>query len=167
MNKINSKFQIPNSKFGFTLIELLVVISIIGILSTLLMANVGGVRERARDAQRKSDINQIQKALEMYKNSRKPPVYPAGNTIDALTTPLTGGDFMKKVPHDPKCTYNTVSEAWECGGWPDYGYVLDTTDSLKYTLTFCLENKSDQQKDDPLVACGPDGKGATFSRREP
>lgn len=155
-------------KQGFTLIELLVVISIIGILSTLLMANVGGVRERARDAQRKNDINQVQKALEMYKNSQKPPVYPDSG-LDDLIAALTDGDFMKKVPHDPK--YNSTCEE-NC--WPDYDYVLDDEDSLKYTLTACLENKSDQQKDavdtSPAAcvsACQTPGLGVCFSRTEP
>ena len=53
---------------GFTLIELLVVISVIGVLTSLVIMNVMGVRERVRDSQRKSDLNQISKALEMYYN---------------------------------------------------------------------------------------------------
>ena len=150
-------------KLGFTLIELLVVISIIGILSTLLMANVGGVRERARDAQRKSDINQIQKALEMYKNSQKPPVYPDSGLDDHLIPALTGGDFMKKEPHDPKCSYNSTDLVWECGVWPDYDYVLDDEDSLKYTIVACLENASDPQKD-LTNTCST---GYSFTRTEP
>lgn len=147
---------------GFTLIELLVVISIIGILSTLLMANVGGVRERARDVQRKSDINQIQKALEMYKNSRKPPSYP--NDPSDLTA-----EQIKTLPHDPKCGWDSTNEVCTTN-WPDYDYTIDpgsTGDTLTYQIVACLENKSDQQKDSPLVDCGPDDKGATFTRYEP
>jgi len=129
---------------GFTLIELLVVISIIGILSTLLMANVGGVRERARDAQRKNDINQVQKALEMYKNSQKPPVYP-NDGMSVLTSALTTGDFMKTVPHDPKYVSTCTVDCW-----PDYYYDNDpesSGDKLTYKIVACLENASDQQKD--------------------
>lgn len=138
-----------NSKnSGFTLIELLVVISIIGILATLLLANVAGVRERARDAQRKSDVNQIQKALEMYKNSLTTPSYPASG-LSNLATALEGGSnpTMKKVPHDPKCRWIASSSTWDCTGWLDYSYTRDATDNLKYTLWVCLENKSDPQKD--------------------
>jgi general secretion pathway protein G len=61
-------------KKGFTLIELLVVIAIIGMLSALLVPNFMGARERARDAQRKSDLKQIQKALEMYRQDQNPPL---------------------------------------------------------------------------------------------
>ena len=53
---------------GFTLVELLIVIAIIGVLSALLMANFIGVRQRARDAQRKSDLRQMQSALELYRS---------------------------------------------------------------------------------------------------
>ena len=57
---------------GFTLIELLVVIAIIGILSSIVLVSMNGVREQARDARRKNDINQIEKALWLY-------YYGAGN----------------------------------------------------------------------------------------
>jgi len=45
---------------GFTLVELLVVIVIISVLAGLLVSNFIGVRLRGRDAQRKSDLAQIQ-----------------------------------------------------------------------------------------------------------
>ena len=60
--------KILGLKKGFTLVELLIVVAIIGILSTLLMANFIGVRQRARDAQRKADLRQIQSALELYRS---------------------------------------------------------------------------------------------------
>ena len=137
---------------GFTLIELLVVISIIGILATLLIANIGGVRERARDARRKSDLNQIQKALELYKNSQKPPEYSEATDIEGLATDLQP-DYIQEVPHDPKCSYNSTDDLWECTGWLDYSYTPDGTDSLKYTLWTCLENRSDQQQDTDQSGC--------------
>jgi prepilin-type N-terminal cleavage/methylation domain-containing protein len=157
---------IRQKKFGFTLIELLVVISIIGILATLLIANIGGVRERARDARRKSDLNQIQKALEMYKNSQKPPEYSDATTVEGLAADLEP-DYMQEVPHDPKCSYNSTSGDWECtGDWPDYGYTLDpggSGDNLTYKLVVCLENASDQQKDSTNTC----STGYSLTRTEP
>ena len=54
---------------GFTLIELLVVISIIGLLSSVVLASLNTARAKSRDARRISDIRQIRNALELYKDS--------------------------------------------------------------------------------------------------
>lgn len=51
---------------GFTLIELLVVISIIGLLSSVVLASVSASRASARDAERIANLKQIQNALELY-----------------------------------------------------------------------------------------------------
>jgi len=55
-----------SKKKGFTLIELLVVIAIIGLLSTIVIVSLNSARAKARDAKRKTDLKQIQVALEMY-----------------------------------------------------------------------------------------------------
>jgi prepilin-type N-terminal cleavage/methylation domain-containing protein len=161
----------PALKIGFTLIELLVVISIIGVLATLLLANVSGVRERGRDAQRKSDINQIQKALEIYKASLSAPAYPATG-FAALATTVENSSAMQKVPHDPKCGWDGASCT---SSWPDYLFIKPSadgdSDTLTYDLVACLENKSDASKDldqtGCFAACKTDAGGVCFSRREP
>lgn len=53
---------------GFTLIEILVVIAIMGILSSIMFVTLNQARSKGRDAKRKSDIAQVQKALELYAN---------------------------------------------------------------------------------------------------
>lgn len=52
---------------GFTLIEVLVVVAIIGILSALIYSGFSTVRQSARDQQRKTDLKEMQLAIERYK----------------------------------------------------------------------------------------------------
>ncbi len=60
MSKTKTKQQ------GFTLIELLIVIAIIGILASVVLVNLNSARTKARDARRKSDLQQIILAMEDY-----------------------------------------------------------------------------------------------------
>jgi len=128
---------------GFTLIELLVVIAIIGILATLLIANINASRSRARDAQRKADLRNIQTALRLYFNDYG--VYPdsSGGVIYGCGA---GGDaacdwgsnfiaqqtYMSVLPEDPL---------------PDrsYNYTRDPVLTDTYQLSTCLENASDDR----------------------
>lgn len=137
---------------GFTLIELLIVISIIGVLSALLLSNMQNARARARDAQRKNDLKQVQKAIEMYRQDQN--TVPADGW-SALTTALEGdGVQMKEVPVDPL----------DSGGYSyDYNYV----DTYEYTLIACLENASDLDADDPINPGGSSCTNASYTLTEP
>lgn len=127
----NSKLKIQQYAKGFTLIELLIVVAIIGVLATFLMTNFIGVRQRSRDAQRKSDIRQLQSALEMYRADQG--IYPADlpNCGSSLTT---GSQvYMQTIPCDPTNSYN--------GG----NYYYDSNSGVNYCLVGCLENGADSQ----------------------
>ena len=75
---------------GFTLIELLVVISIIGLLASVVMASVNGVRSKGRWARMVSDFNQIGKAAELFVANEN--LYPcdAPPGYDGASTPAAG-----------------------------------------------------------------------------
>ena len=81
---------------GFTLTELLVAIAIIGILSAMVLTSMSGVRERAKDGRRISDLKQIQLALELYYDVNSS--YPAG-----IYTGVPLADFLK-ISKDPDGT---------------------------------------------------------------
>lgn len=125
---------------GFTLIEILVVIAIIGTLSALLLPNFMDARARARDAQRKSDLNQIQKALEMYKNDQVNQSYPDKDKLPAagLAFSSASGVYMKAVPKDPLSTDSTpIAYLYTpVGVGPVY---------VDYILCACLENIADTE----------------------
>lgn len=108
-------------KEGFTLVELLVVIAIIGILATLLILQLGVARQRARDAQRISHINQVRTALEFYYDANDG--YPASGDLAGVAIYLQGS----RLPVDPT-TGN------------DYGYLQIST--VKYHLWSELEQKT-------------------------
>jgi general secretion pathway protein G len=61
---------------GFTLIEILVAIAVIAVMASVVIANMGQGSAQSRDAERLSDIRNIESALERYRlqNGR----YPAG-----------------------------------------------------------------------------------------
>ncbi len=84
--------MIRNSKKGFTLIELLVVISIIGMLSSVVLASLNSSRVKGRDAKRISDIRQIRNALELHRDVVG--YYPS--TLTALTP-----TYIKTISPDP------------------------------------------------------------------
>ena len=75
---------------GFSLIEFLVVISIIGVLTTVLVMNFVGSRERARDAQKIQNLHSLKSALRMYYNDNQG--YPVSTgSIGPMQTALVTG----------------------------------------------------------------------------
>ena len=137
MKTINNS-QLTINKKGFTLIELLVAISIIGVLSSFLLANFVGVRQRARDGVRKSDLRQIQSALELYRSDQS--TYPNA-PLPGCGSSLTSGSttYMQKIPCDPS---TSTSYTYSVGGG-------NTT----YSIFACLENGNDAQLDTPKTNC--------------
>ncbi len=103
---------------AFTLIELLVVISIIGLLTAIALPNMMGMRERARDSQRKAALNELKTALRLYYNDYQE--YPLNNAdyqiVGCGNTPPTtcewgeafsrnSATYMKQLPKDQVKTF--------------------------------------------------------------
>lgn len=75
MKKVTSRL-----KRGFTLIELLVVISIIGLLSSIVLASLSSARQKAKNAAYLAELKQLVLALKLYKEDNGS--YP-GSSWDA------------------------------------------------------------------------------------
>lgn len=140
---------------GFTLIELLVVIAIIAVLSGLVVVNLAGVRERARDTQRKTELNEVKKALRLYYNDNNR--YPASLTTwgDAFTS--GGMTYMKQLPSDPLYDADDPDS-------PQYAYYQSSCSggTNDYRLVVALENSGDPDIARSGSKCGS-GCGFTFS----
>lgn len=129
-------------KKGYTLVELLMVIGIIGILAGLLITVLNPLTQiqKARDAKRKADLQQIGAALEQYRADKG--TYPKilnQNYVVACATPFTDGGtttYTQNFPCDPLGTSSQYN-----GG--NYMYV--GTSGNTYVLVACLENASDTQ----------------------
>ena len=96
-------------KKGFTLIELLVVATIIILLAGSGIVTYSQFMRKSRDERRKTDLENIRAALEMYRSDNDS--YP-----DQLSD-LTGGStkYLEQIPTDPKD--------------PDYIYVYSPSPS--------------------------------------
>jgi prepilin-type N-terminal cleavage/methylation domain-containing protein len=120
-----------SSHKGFTLLELLVSMAIIGLLASVILGNLSSAREKARDAQRVSDLNEIRYAAELYfREHGEWPCTGMGTTDDDLyiedqthclvaelvpaylpqipTDPLYGGDGLKQSGNDYQYYVNSV-----------------------------------------------------------
>src|SRR3989338_6549912 len=96
-------YIIRDVKKGYTLVELMVAISIIALLFAAGVASYGKASQRSRDAKRKSDVEQLRSALEMYRadNSKYP---PTSDVWQDISTPLNVlvPSFIPELPTDPQ-----------------------------------------------------------------
>lgn len=101
-------------KKGFTLIEILVALSIIALMATIATFGVQGARSAARDAKRKTDLQTIKGALELFYSDCGYYPVPVVST-NSVPNPLIGDGlpasrcapanvYLSSVPVDPQST---------------------------------------------------------------
>ena len=112
-------------QYGFTIVELLVTVTIIAMLSVIGFTGYQAVSRGGRDALRKSDLEQIRSALEIYKSENN--TYPTVST--ACIADNLSPDFVNPYPQDPKQGLYTYCY-----------YPSATTPILSYELCAHLEN---------------------------
>lgn len=94
-----------STRKGFTLLELLVVISIIAILITFGVSSYSTAQKKTRDSKRKTDMRDLQSALEQY-YSICGFVYPTPENgfYTTVSCDLNGNIItpLSQVPTDPR-----------------------------------------------------------------
>lgn len=153
MNKTKQNFfSILTSYFsferGFTLIELLIVMGVVGILASVLIIAINPLTQlqKSRDSQRKSDLEQVQRALEVYYNDTGS--YPAAATV---TFGSAWGTYMAKVPQDPVAGRNYAYKvaAGNQSYWLYASLERSTTDPQRCSVSPCANSSG--------VSCGAGG----------
>ncbi len=123
-------------KRGFTFIEILVSVTIIAVLIAIGVASYASVNRRARDAKRKSDLEQIRSALEQYRadNGQYPATGWVVSTAGNSWLPGLVPTYMDAVPIDPKnvggfpqvndYVYGYFSQSWCGNNTPGSEFIL-------------------------------------------
>ncbi len=151
--------MIKNKK-GFTLIELLIVVAIIGILAVALVPTISDAPSRARDAARKTLVNNVITAVESYNiDEGGYPVFDKclNDTTDtdvaAFVTDYLGG----KDPVSTPSRAETETGSPECSNADETAVFYNGTTS-GYTVGIALEGKGT----DATGATEEDTEGSAF-----
>lgn len=128
---------------GFTLIELLVVVTIMMVLMGIGVVYYSSVQKKARDSKRKSDLEQVRAALEMYRSDNGAYFYSLADDLNfwgEMINALVAGGYLanSETLVDPK-------------GY-DYVYYSNGTGSY-YQICALMEGEDPGQCND--FDCGP------------
>ena len=109
------------NSYGFTIIEILVSVGLIALLSTIGITGFQAITRGGRDALRKTELEKIRSALEIFKSDYS--YYPENDTDCG---PAIGPSYIASYPEDPKS--------------PDFQYCYIRLNELTYKICAHLEN---------------------------
>lgn len=139
--------KVKKDTSGFTIVELLIVIVVIGILAALVINTFSGIQARARDTERKADVNSIHSNLAVYYTDNG--YYPTAANLN--TTNLS--DLDGEALNDPQGNALGATGA-------QYSYTpsgCSGSQCTGYTLSADLEN-------DGLGGADSDSDTADFTK---
>lgn len=113
-------------QLGFTIVEILVVIVVISILVAIAVVSYGNYQEKARDAERRSDLQQIASAIKNYANWKNTQIEVGSNCGSGGN----GSGWFNASSADVGATYATNSIA-DC--LATAGYLKSAKDTIDPT----------------------------------
>lgn len=122
-------------RLGFTLIELLVVIAIIGIIASIAMVALSNARARGNDANRISQLKELQKALHLYYSDHGS--YPSTGNI-----PGSGNMFLVYAPVGCDLPADLHTNDW-IPGLVASGYISSLPKDPHQSSVGCYQYASD------------------------
>ena len=112
-------------KKGFTLVELLIVVALIGILVTGALSSYRLTQKSSRDGKRKTDMERVRQALELYRDETGSyPTIGGGSWTAFSGLSVLVPDYIDKLPQDPQSTYPYRYRATNVTGARYYGYCM-------------------------------------------
>lgn len=142
------------NKKAFTLIEILVVIGILGLLIATATVSYSVLTRNSRDAKRKTDMEQLRAALEIYRSNSSVNQYPGffvsndygWSMIDNINPAFL--PYINSIPQNPKVT----------SACPNYLYAVNST-YYGYTIFTNLDNTSARE----VTTAKPTPRAATHT----
>ncbi len=124
--------RLSRKQDGFTILELIAVTLVIGLLVTLLLVTLSGIKQSTRNNQRQTDIDLVASHLETY-NAR--------NTFFPMLADINDAEFVRKelkgldreATRDPSATSEKADYQFVGGDATEtkYGYVPTKDDGSK------------------------------------
>jgi len=138
---------------GFTLIELLIVVAIISILVSIGAVSFSRIQRQGRDAERKTDLREIESALELYYADKGE--YPDGTFGGATVRIATSVNTYPWIPDlEPYMANGIPIDPTNCSNCADdagghfYLYEVYGNNRDHYHVMINLENNSDSDRRD-------------------
>lgn len=124
--------RMKHKKMGFTLVELLVVLSIIAVMMAAAIVSYSSVTKKSRDSKRKSDMEQVRQALEMYRadNLTYPSCGVGMQNVSCLAGVTGFSTYLSTTPTDPKASVT------------GFTYYYERPSETTYCLTMLSESES-------------------------
>ena len=109
MTKKNRQSSIVNRQSpAFTLVEVLIVVAILGILAAIVLPEVQGYTEKAKENAAKDNLRILRETIERYaaNNNDIPPGYPNNDTSNlpimvAFRIKIINENYLNEIPKNP------------------------------------------------------------------